>query len=377
MTGTSDVLIVAGEVSGDIHAGNLLREMRKQSPGIRAFGIGGDELEAAGLECLARTEELSHMGLFEVIRELPRIYALKGRLIEEARSRRPRVAVLVDSPDFNLRLAKNLKQIGITVVFYVSPQLWAWRSGRVKTVRRLAEEVLCILPFETAFYDQHGVRARYVGHPLVDDVARGGLFNADFEVVPEKLALLPGSRRMEIRSLLPTMVESIRKLPESRIRDIVLLEAPGVADVIDEALLNHGEDIRIRRVKGDERRHELSSCALAWTASGTATIECALLNVPMIVGYRLHALTYALAKTLVRVPHVALVNLIAEQRIAPELIQAQWNANNLIAETNAILGDNGATQRNALTNVRCRLGGPGASKRASDAVVEVLEREHD
>ena len=259
MAGTSDILIVAGEVSGDIHAGNLLRHLRSRSPEIRAFGVGGDQLEAAGLECIARTEELSHMGLFEVIRELPRIYALKGRVVDQARQRRPRVAVLVDSPDFNLPLAKNLKRLGIKVIFYISPQLWAWRSGRVKKVRRLAEEVLCILPFETAFYDRHGVRSRYVGHPLVDDVGREGLLEHGFDVIPDKLDLLPGSRSMEIRSLLPAMLESVDLLRNTSIRDIVLLEAPGISHEIDAVLSEHGSDRRIRRIQGKKRRTELAS----------------------------------------------------------------------------------------------------------------------
>jgi lipid-A-disaccharide synthase len=168
-------MVVAGEVSGDLHAGNMLGELRALDPGVSAFGIGGERLAENGLELVAHTDELAHMGLVEVIRELPRLRAVMRATVAEAARRRPAAAVLVDSPDFNLRLAARLVPLGIPVVLYVSPQLWAWRRGRVRTVRRLAREVLCILPFEVDFYHHHGVPARYVGHPLVDDMARDGL----------------------------------------------------------------------------------------------------------------------------------------------------------------------------------------------------------
>ncbi|MEJ2188368.1 MAG: hypothetical protein P8Y93_02945 [Acidobacteriota bacterium] len=177
------ILIVAGEVSGDIHAGNLLRELKRIDPAVDAFGVGGERLVGEGLDAVASTDDLAHMGLVEVVRELPRIRRILLDLTGEAERRRPDVAVLVDSPDFNLRLAKRLRKLGVPVVLYVSPQLWAWRSGRVRTVRRLAEEVLCILPFEVPFYEERGVRARYVGHPLVDEIHRVGLLGSPREPV--------------------------------------------------------------------------------------------------------------------------------------------------------------------------------------------------
>ena len=170
-------MVVAGEVSGDIHAGNMLAELRRLKPDISAFGVGGERLAAAGLELVASTDELAHMGLVEVLRELPRIRQVMRRLVTEAERRRPAVAVLVDSPDFNLRLAARLRKFGIPVVLYVSPQLWAWRRGRVRAVRSLAREVLCILPFEVSFYEAYDVPARYVGHPLVDEIGRVGLLD--------------------------------------------------------------------------------------------------------------------------------------------------------------------------------------------------------
>lgn len=368
---SSTILVVAGEVSGDLHAGNMLAELRRSDPEVAAFGVGGDRMAANGLECLATTDELAHMGLMEVLRELPRIRGIMKRLVTEAERRRPDLAILVDSPDFNLRLAARLRRLGIPVVLYVSPQLWAWRQGRVKTVRRLAREVLCLLPFEVPFYRRHDVPARYVGHPLVDDVVRDDLLGHEIDRLPGKIALLPGSRTMEVRSLLPTMVRAAGQLQDGPAGEAVIIEAPGVGKVIDNILRDAGNP-PFRRVTGEERRRELASCSLAWTASGTATVECALLDVPMVVGYRLHPVSYAVAKLLVHVPHVALVNLIAEQRLVPELIQADWSPSGLAAVTRDLLAGGLETQHAGLAVVRERLGSPGASRRAAEAVSEYL-----
>jgi lipid-A-disaccharide synthase len=367
----SSLLIVAGEVSGDLHAGNMLAELGEMDPGVEAFGVGGERLAAHGLECIATTDELAHMGLVEVLRELPRIRRIMQRLVDEAERRRPSLAVLVDSPDFNLRLAVRLRKLGIPVVLYVSPQLWAWRRGRVKTVRRLAREVLCLLPFEVPFYREHGVAARYVGHPLVDDVALDGLLDHRVERTPRSVALLPGSRAMEVRQLLPTMIRTARAL-DDRLAAAVLIEAPGVGEIVDEVLSDAGGGTSIRRVSGRDRRRALASCSLAWTASGTATLECALLGVPMVVGYRLQPVSYAIARLLVRVPHVALANLIAEQRVAPELIQHDWSVDRLATVTRELLDGGLETQSTGLATVRERLGKPGASQRAAEAVLEQL-----
>jgi lipid-A-disaccharide synthase len=366
------MLLVAGEVSGDIHGGNLLAELRGLLPDVEAYGVGGVQLAASGLDCLARSESLSHMGLAEVVRELPRIRSIMRSLIAEVDRRRPDVAVLIDSPDFNLRLAVHLRRRGVPIVLYVSPQLWAWRPGRVRTIARRAREVLCILPFETGFYRKHGVSARYVGHPLVDDLVNEGLFDTPVERSDRRLAMLPGSRAMEVRGLLPAMIEALRTTAAGDIDDAVLLEAPGVAATVDAVLAEVGSDPRFRRASGARRRRELASCTAAWTASGTATLECALLDVPMVVGYRLHPATFLMARLMVRVPHVALVNLIAGERVAPELIQGSWTAKRLVTENGAILASAGAAQRRALAEVRKRLGEPGASLRAAEAVAEYL-----
>lgn len=366
------ILIVAGEVSGDIHAGNLLHELKKTDPAVDAFGVGGERLSGEGFDAVASTDDLAHMGLVEVVRELPRIRRVLLDLVGEAERRRPDVAVLVDSPDFNLRLAERLRKLGVPVVLYVSPQLWAWRSGRVRTVRRLAEEVLCILPFEVPFYEERGVRARYVGHPLVDEIHRVGLLSSPREPVSGRLALLPGSRAMEVRQLLPVMLAALELLPDGLVSDVVLVEAPGMKRLIAEIVARSPADTRVRRIAGEERRRELATAALAWTASGTATVECALLGVPMVIGYRLTPLSYAIARLLVRVPNVGLANLIAGETIAPELLQKMWDPCSLAEATMGLLDGGARAQRAGLAVVRERLGQPGASRRAAQAVAGYL-----
>ncbi len=367
-----EMMVVAGEVSGDIHAGNMLSELGKIRPDVRAFGVGGERLAAAGLDLVASTNELAHMGLVEVLRELPRIRRILHELVRKAAQRRPAVAVLVDSPDFNLRLAARLRALDIPVVLYVSPQLWAWRRGRVRTVRRLAREVLCLLPFEVPFYDTHGVAARYVGHPLVDEIARVGLLERRGEPHPGRLAMMPGSRAMEVRQLLPVMVRALRAIGSSTVHEAVLIEAPGMETEVAGVLEQHGSDPRLRRVRGELRRAELASSELAWTASGTATLECTLLDVPMVVGYRLQPISFAIAKLLVKVPNVALVNLIAGRTVVPELLQSSWNPSGLAELSVELLGGAAEVQRKGLADARQRLGGPGASRAAAQAVAEYL-----
>ena len=360
------VFLVAGEASGDLHAANLVRAMRLQEPGIRVAGVGGERLREAGLACVARSEELSVMGLAEVVRDLPRLLRLSRRVRAAALSDRPDVAVLVDSPDFNLPLARRLRRAGIPVVVYVSPQLWAWRAGRVRRIRRDVRRVLCVLPFEVEFYAEHGVAAEYVGHPLVDELAP--VMAAMPPVEKDTLALLPGSRWHEVEALLPTMLGTARALRAEveRLR-VRLIAAPGLER---ERLAAIAAPAQLPVEVVTEGRHRaLAACGAALVASGTATLECALLDVPMVVGYRLHPLSYALARRMVRVPHVALVNLVAGKRIVAEAVQNEYSESRLLVEARRLFGTAGSEQRRELALVRRALGEPGASGRAARAVL--------
>jgi len=364
----TNVFLMAGEASGDLHAANLLLALRRLAPDVEAFGVGGERLRDAGLECVAHSEELSLMGLAEVVRDLPRLWRLSRRVRRAALARRPQVAVLVDSPDFNLPLARHLARAGIPVVIYISPQLWAWRAGRVRRIRRDVRRVLCILPFEVDFYARHGVPAEFVGHPLVDELAP--VMRELPPRAPHALALLPGSRWHEVESLLPAMLGAAGRLgttiPDLEVRLVV---APGLDPERVRGLL---AGAAVELVTFDRHR-TLASCSAALVASGTATLECALLGVPMVVGYRLHPASYLMARLLVRVPHVALVNLVAGEGVVPELVQDAFTAEALAGEAAALLGGAGGQQQTGLAQVRRRLGEEGASERAARAVLAVAQ----
>jgi lipid-A-disaccharide synthase len=377
MTGTG-LLVVAGEASGDQRAARLLAALRAQVPDLAPFGLGSDASRAAGLDALADSREIAVVGIAEALSVLPRAAEIFDRLLSESERRRPRAAVLVDAPDFNLRLARELAWRGIPVVYYVSPQIWAWRRGRVRTIADCVERMLVLFPFEVPFYRAHGVDVVHVGHPLVDEVPQ--LPQAWDEQRPgatpatARIALLPGSRRSEVVALLPTLAEAARRIAAQRPVEVRLVLAPSLERGVVEAHLPTG-GLPIEIVEQD-RFAAIAGSHLALCASGTATLETALLGTPMLIGYRLSRWTYALARHLVRVPHVGLVNLVLGRRAVPELIQAELTSERVAGRALELLGSRREIERMRadLAEVRPALGQPGASERAAEAVAEVLER---
>lgn len=371
-TALSPLMLVAGEASGDLHGARLLRELQALHPGIEAFGLGGDELQATGLAAVAHSAEVAVVGITEVVKELPRIRQVFAALLAEAERRRPRVAVLVDFPDFNLRLAKKLKKMGIRVVYYVSPQVWAWRKGRIKTIARSVDLMLVLFPFEAEYYRGAGVDVVHVGHPLVDEVPEIESVWRRRPEPPFRIALLPGSRRSEIASLLPVMLAAAARLAERCPIEVVLVRAP----TIPEALIA-GEVARAAvpvTLVAEERFAAIAASHAALCASGTATLEVGLLGTPLVVCYRLGAWTYRLARLLVRLPHFSLANLVLGRSAVPELLQDDANPEALAGALYRLLTDaaaRGALQE-ALAELRPRLGQGGASRRAAEEVARVL-----
>ena len=369
------LLMVAGEASGDLHGARLLADLRRRLPGLEAFGLGGDELAAAGLERLAAASEISVVGLVEALAVLPRARRIFRQLLAECDRRGPALAVLVDFAEFNLRLARELKRRGVPVVYYISPQVWAWRRGRVADVAERVDEMLVLFPFEEEFYRRHGVRVTWVGHPLVDEVPeletawdRGGPAAGE----PYRLALLPGSRRSEVGALLPAMLGAARRLGERVPLRVRLIRAPSLPrELLEEPLARSGLDVRVVE---SGRFEAVADCHLALCASGTATLEVGLLRTPMIVLYRLAGWTWLLARLLVKVPHASLVNLVLERAAVPELLQSRAEPEAVAAEAEAILGDPDrvAAMRRDLGALRERLGEPGATARAAARVAARL-----
>jgi lipid-A-disaccharide synthase len=379
MTGSPrELLVVAGEASGDLHGARLISELRRRVPDLEVFGLGGDEMQGAGLEAVAHSSEISVVGITEVLKILPRAREVFAGLLREVDRRRPALAVLIDFPDFNLRLAKQLKARGLEVVYYISPQVWAWRRGRVRTIAARVDRMLVLFPFEVDFYRGHGVDVVHVGHPLVDEVpvlpqawdreeAGGEPFRG-----PYRVALLPGSRVSEVEALLPTLLAAVRRLAEELPVEVRIIRAPTIAsELLEEAVELAGLPVEI---VGEGRFAAVADSHLALCASGTATLEVGLLRTPMIMVYRLASWTYLLAKLMVHLPNVSLVNLVLGRRVVPELIQGEANPQRIAAEAARLLTDRGERDRmrEALTEVRGRLGAGGASGRAAAEVAAML-----
>jgi len=366
--GGEDLLIVAGEASGDIHAAELLLALKRLRPDLRAFGLGGRHCEAAGLERLAESSEISVVGITEVWRILGRARQIFKSLLGEVERRGARTALLIDFPDFNLRLAKALKKRGVKVVYYVSPQVWAWRKGRVKTIARVVDEMLVLFPFEQAFYREHGVEAIHVGHPLVDQVP---VLERREAGVGLSICLLPGSRASEVREHLPVMARAVKLLAESF--DLTAswvvgseLDATDFTEFIPDGL-------SLEQVPGDRFR-AIADADLVLCASGTATLEVGLLGTPMVVVYRVSRLTSWVGRALISLPNISLVNLVLGSGVVPELLQGQATAERIAAEAGRLLGDPEARQNMSrdLGRLRTLLGEPGASERAAAIVDTVL-----
>lgn len=370
-------MLSCGEASGDLYAGALTAELRRRDPAVQVFGMGGQGFAAGGGRVVADFHSLSVTGLVEMVRVLPRSYATLRQLVAEARRVRPDVFVAIDFPDFNFRLMAAIHEIGIPVVYYVSPQLWAWRPGRMETMKRHVDTVLVLFPFEQPLYERAGVEVEFVGHPLVD-LARASEPRASFlrglGLTPDAptVALLPGSRSNELHRLAPVMIEA---LPAIRAR------VPGVQFVVACAPTLGDEHFQPFAAAGaalarDRADDVLASSDVVVTASGTATVQAALHRRPMVVVYKLSPVSYAIGKPLVTVSMYAMPNLVAERRIVPELIQEGCTPSAIADETIALLTDAArhAVQRAALDEVATRLGATGASGRAADAVLRVARR---
>jgi lipid-A-disaccharide synthase len=373
--GEPQVLLVAGEASGDLHAARLLTEMRRRAPAVGAFGLGGDELRAAGMETLWDSSEIAVVGITEVLSVLPRARRIFRGLLAAAAERGTRCAVLVDSPEFNLRLAAALKRRGVRVVYYVSPQVWAWRRRRIRTMRRVVDRMLVFFPFEEEFYRRHGVDVVHVGHPLVDEVP--SVEHVWDGPPPEvgavrrlRVALLPGSRPSEVESLAPVFLEASRLLARRLAVDFVWIKAPGLdRRRVEELMQRHGVTLEIVET---DRLAELARCHLALCASGTATLEVGLVGTPMIVAYRVGLWSSLVARLMVRLPHFSLVNLVSGERVVPELFQREATAKRIADRAEALVRDPEAIERMrlSLARLRDRLGETGASGRAAAAVLE-------
>jgi lipid-A-disaccharide synthase len=367
------ICVVAGEASGDIHASEVVRELRAIDPHLSAFGFGGDYLRREGVEIMHDIRELAVVGLFNVIRHLPMFRRVFDDIARRIESERPDAVLLVDFPDFNLRLAKRCRAMGVPVVYYISPQIWAWRRRRVHEIARNVDRMIVIFPFEETFYRDHGVSVAYVGHPLVEQLAGVRRTRPVPPPDPLRLALLPGSRRMEVASLLPPMLDAVAELRRDREVDAYVVKAPTIDRArIDAIVAERGVNVRVVEEDG---RVALADADLSLCSSGTATLESAVIGVPVIVMYRLGRLTYTAAKLLVKIPDFSLVNIVAGKRIVPELLQDEVNGVMIARVARAMLAPQAyAETLEGLREVRRRLGEPGAAKRAAGEIAAFVRQ---
>lgn len=332
------ILISAGEASGDRYAADLVRSLREALPHARFFGCGGPRLRETGVDAVVRTEELAVVGLFEVIRHVPRIHGLYRRLDSIARRERPDLAILTDAPDFHLRLASRLRRMGVPVVYYVAPQVWAWRKWRVRTIRRLVDQLLVIFPFEEEYFGSRGVETQFVGHPL-SDLARTKISvdeyrrQQGFDAANPTVALLPGSRRGEALRHFPALQDAAARLLAEGVDQLVM---PTAATTGTAFVQEHWKGPPLRILEG-ETAEGIAYADVALVASGTATVETAILGTPMVTYYKLAWPSYYLARLLVDLPFYSMVNLLAERRAIPELIQQDCTGTKLASEAMRLL----------------------------------------
>jgi len=370
-------LIVAGEASGDRHGAALAAALPGHLP-VEWFGVGGDQMAAAGVELVSHARAVNVLGIVEVALHLPRIYGVYRKLLAEVDRRRPRFAVLIDFPDFNLRLARQLHRRGIPVIYFIAPQMWAWRPGRAKLLRRYTRKLICIFPFEEDFFRRHRVNVEYVGHPLVD-LVKPTLTREQFlerhalHREHSTVCLLPGSRNQEVARHLPLILEAAVRLGARRPVQFTLVRAGTVDAALVQRLLARRGQLSVTLIE-DNPYNALAAADAAVISSGTATLEALLVGTPMVVVYRVAAPSWWVGKLLVRTPHYSMVNLLAGEKLVPELIQSEFTSARVAEEVERLLSDPGARARiqTELGRVKACLGPPGAIERACRAVAAAV-----
>lgn len=377
-------MVIAGEASGDLHGARLVSAMLARNAELSFCGMGGKELAAVGVELLFDAKRIAVVGIVEVISHLPDIFRAQTLLKKRMREDRPDLLILIDFPDFNFMLAKYAKKLEIPIYYYISPQVWAWRSGRIATMKRLVDKIGVILPFEEQFFRKNGVEASYVGHPLLDSVKSDCSkkdFCMQYSIDEDSLlvGLLPGSRRKEIASLLPVLLETARKVQKNSERKVVFL-LPVASTLSKEEVLANGVDefgqgLNLQLVT-DNRYDMMAACDAALVVSGTVTLELALLDTPMVVFYKVSQSTYRLGKLLVNknLKHFSLVNLIADDLIVAELSQEQVTSDNLFTEIAPLLTDSPERKKmlQGLALVRQRMGVAGASNKSAELALSLI-----
>jgi len=369
------ILIIAGEASGDNVGGLLCGQLKRLRPDLRLYGLGGDRMQHSGVELLYHINRLAFLGFWEIVKHIPFMRSVEKDLLRKAEVNKPDLAILIDYPGFNLRIAQKLKARGIPIVYYVSPQVWAWGKKRIPKIRALVDKMIVVFEFEKELYSREGMEVEWYGHPLLDIVSpqfdKSDFFkNAGLDEGRRYIGLFPGSRLQEIQRILPVMRDAVTRFRSSGNDPVAVV---GAVDGVDESVYRSivGEDFKVSRKMTYDI---MANAELNLVASGTATLECAILGSPLFVLYRTSPLTYLIAKRLVKIPDIGLVNVVAGRRIAPEFVQSDCNPDKLAAEISRYFSDwtfRGEMAED-LKEVRARLGDTGASRKAAESILMML-----
>lgn len=369
------VMVIAGEASGDLHGSGVVRELKKLSPNIDVYGVGGDKMKREGMEIIYHINELGFMGFVEVIKHLPFIKTMEHTLEQIVKFKRPDVLVLIDYPGFNLRFARIAKRYQVKIVYYISPQIWAWHQSRVKKMRSLVDRMLVIFPFEVDFYRAEGVESEFVGHPLLESLEakldrKGFCKRCGLDERKKIIALLPGSRKQEIEHIFPEMLSAARKIAAQKEIEIVV----GIAPTLDEQYFRTLYQVQNIHLISGMTYEIMANADFAFVTSGTATLETACFDTPMVVVYKTSWITYLIGRLLVRVKNIGLVNIVAGKTLVPEFIQFRATARMLADSAMKLLNDEKkyAEMKAELSSVKGMLGTIGASKRVAERIYHMV-----
>lgn len=370
-------MIITGEVSGDLIGGSLIKELKSLNPDLKITGIGGDRMKSAGMDLVYHTDQMAFLGFVEVVKHLPFIKKVQKKLIDIIKNENISCVVLIDYPGFNLSIAKKLKPLGVKIVYYVSPQLWAWAKGRVKKVKRLVDKMLVVFPFEVDFYKKEKVNVEYVGHPLVERIIQYNFLSKDefyskfnLDRKKEVLLVMPGSRKQEVKEIFPEVIKAANKLAAKFNLQVVVARSKN----IDEKYFQQLSDSENFITSADHNYELMKYSRFGIIKSGTSTLEAGYFTLPMIVVYKTSPLTYLIGKQLIKLDRIGMVNILLDEMVVPELIQNEASSENIVNVASKVLSDIQAYKkiRLKLEEVKEKLGSDGASKKAALSILEIL-----
>lgn len=376
---SKNVLVVAGEASGDLHGASLIRELKNLDGSLKIFGIGGDKMKAEGMELIYHIDKMAFLGFVEVIKHLPFIKKVQRDLIEEVKKRKVNQVVLIDYPGFNLSIAKRLKALKpeLELIYYITPQVWAWGKGRVNSIRKLFKKVLVVFPFEEKFFKEKNVNAEFVGHPLIQEInsydfISRNFLDKKFDLDPAKeiLLILPGSRKQEVKSIFPEVIKAAFKLADELDMQIVI----ACASNLDEKVFYELTVFKNFKVIKDQTYNLMKHAKFGIVKSGTSTLEAGLMELPMVIVYKTSRITYVIGKSLVKIKNFGMANIILDEQVVPELIQNEANSEQIYNEAKNILSDEDMLNdlKLRLSRIKKVLGNENAPKNAAKIIYSLM-----